>query len=180
MCEHVKLKGKVVCHGAREIFLGGYLVVEIIESMQPLVLCFNSCFHAETAFGSGASEPDIEQVLAFVFGRRRFYQSHMLADLIAVVLKIYKLAFVGFRVRCVRRKDSDAGIGSYSVEGLFIERDYTFESMVLKYGCFDILFLFGFARDSRLRYDNDTSCFGRKAVKQMFGKGYFVQVGILL
>ena len=60
MCEHVKLKGEVVRHSAREVFLGGYFVVEIIESVQPFVVGLDGCFYAESAFGSCFAKPDIE------------------------------------------------------------------------------------------------------------------------
>ena len=68
MCEHVKLKGEVVRHGLPEVLFGGYLVIEIIESVQPLVIGFNGCFDAVTALRSSTPKPHIEQVLAFVFG----------------------------------------------------------------------------------------------------------------
>ena len=103
----------------------------------------------------------------------------MFRYLVSVIFKIDELAQVFWIMRHVGCKNGYTGVGSDTVESLFVERDNAFQSMVLEDVVFDILLLFGFACYGRLRNNDDAACFGCKTIEQVFGKRDFVQVWVL-
>ena len=66
--DHVKFEGEVVGDGFLEVGFTGYLVVEIVEGVEPFVAVFDGGFDHEFAGGFGVVEVAVEKALFFVFG----------------------------------------------------------------------------------------------------------------
>lgn len=153
MGEHIELESQIVGHSAFKIGLGRNLVVEIVEGVEPFILGLDG--GADTEFGGClCTAPNIEKMLAFVLGRSRLDKADMLGYFVAVVLEVDKLADMIFVVRDASGEDGNAGISANAIEGVFVECDDTFESVLFQYRIFDGLFFFGFASERRLGDDD--------------------------
>lgn len=120
MSNHVKLKGQVVSHCILKVFFCRNFIIEIVESVQPLVFRIYGCFHAKLSFGFYTVKPYIKQMLPFVFGTGSFFQSDMFAYYKTVILKIDKLAFMVFIMRYTSSKYSDTRVCSHTIERVLL------------------------------------------------------------
>lgn len=146
MSNHIKFKGQIISHCILKVFLRRDFIIEIVERMQPFILCLYSGFHTEFCFSLYASEPHVKQMLTLIFSTGSFFQSDMLAYNKPVILEIDEFTFMVFVMRYASSKYSNTWICSYAVERIFVECDNTFQRMMFEYVVFDILFLFTLSR----------------------------------
>lgn len=78
MSNHIKFKGQIISHCILKVFLRRDFIIEIVERMQPFILCLYSGFHTEFCFSFYASKPYVKQMLPLVFSAGCFFQPYML------------------------------------------------------------------------------------------------------
>ena len=131
MGEHIELESEIVSHSSLKVGFCGDFVVEIVESVQPLVLGLDG--GADTEFGrSVGTTPNVDEVLPFVLGRCRLDKADVLGYLVAVVLEVDKLADVVFVMWDASGENCDTGIGADTIEGVFVEGYDPFEGMAFE------------------------------------------------
>ena len=99
MTNHVKFKCQVISHRIFKVFLRRDFIVEIVECVQPFILCLYSGFNTKFCFSFYTVEPHIKQMLPSIFGTCGFFQTNVLAYHKAIILEIDKLAFMVFVMR---------------------------------------------------------------------------------
>ena len=126
MSNHIKFKGQIISHCILKVFLRRDFIIEIVERMQPFILCLYSGFHTEFCFSFYASKPYVKQMLPLVFSAGCFFQPYMLANNKPVILKIDEFALMFFFMWYASCENSNAWVCSYTVKGILVERNNTF------------------------------------------------------
>ena len=60
MSNHVELKGEIISHSLLKVSFCRYLIVKVVEGVQPLVFGFDSSFYAEAGFCFNTTKPYVE------------------------------------------------------------------------------------------------------------------------
>lgn len=130
MSDHVELEGQVICDGFLKIFLRRDLVIKVVERVQPFIIRFNSGFHHELGRSFPFSPEAIQQALFFILGGLCLHQSDVFSYHETVIFKIKKLHQPIFGLWFMSRKDSNTGIYTDAVKGVFIQGNHGFQRVI--------------------------------------------------